>query len=179
MVSSGDRHRSDRLVAWLTDEGRRIGIERPPAELRAVLVALFDQRSTVSSPQPSVLDDDVGELSFDSRRDLALAGTRGPSSASGVYRLAFTSEVADVVLHIEPRSNDAMAVRGQVLARPPRTAASIIVTVVDRASTPITVHGDGLGRFVVADMPRTARALSFQNETMRLVVRLPPDGGDR
>ena len=177
-MSDSSRPSLEILRSWLAREGPRIGVERPPAELRATLVALFDRRSAASPLLHEPLDE-VGELSFDSRRDLALAGTRGPSSASGVYRLAFTSEVADVVLHIEPRSNDAVAVRGQVLARAPRTAASIIVTVVDRASTPITVHGDGLGRFVVADMPRTARALSFQNETMRLVVRLPPDGGDR
>jgi len=181
MVSGSDRQPSESMLAWLVREGPRIGIERPPAELRAILVALFDQRST-TSPQRNlllILDDDVAELSFDSRRDLALAGTRGLSTETDGYRLAFTSEIADVVLHIAPRQTGALTVRGQVLARPPRTSASIVVTVVEATGTPMTVYGDDLGRFVVVDMPRTARALSIQNASLRLVVRLPNGGNDR
>lgn len=87
----------------------------PPLDMLERVQALFQSDNTEA--RPSLLDalkQVIGELVYDSRPQLALAGVRGSATA---YQVAFESEAADVDLEVEPAAGEQASgfrVRGQV-----------------------------------------------------------------
>lgn len=127
----------------------------PPLDMLERVRGLF--RSNNIEAKPSLLDAlkrIIGELVYDSRPQLALAGVRGSATA---YQLAFECEAADVDIEIEPAAGaekHGFRVRGQV-----------------------SPHGDSPAEQVALAKPGTRSVLVSATPDEHGVFELETDGG--
>jgi hypothetical protein len=181
LVAAGDDHVARTLdwLRWLAYQAPLVGTERPPPHLSDALVSLFDDRPGRPAANRAVPVDHILELLFDSRHDLALAGTRGGDANESGYRLAFTCDVADVVLQIRSSGPGLETVRGQVLLHTDsvdeRATTLIDVFTAAAGADPESPSSstDALGRFVLRDVPTGASPLRITGKSLGLVVHMP------
>lgn len=115
-----------------------------------------------------------GALLFDSRQDLALVGVRGGDETEETYHLAFTTEVADLVLDVRRVAAGQVRLDGQVLPGDPAAAPVFTAKAAGPGFTVRTVDGDELGRFTLAGVPAGPCRLEVSNgeTTVRTVLNL-------
>ena len=181
LVATGDQGitRSLDWLRWLAYQAPLVGTERPPPQLHDALVGLFDNRADQTPSSREEHSDHILELLFDSRHDLALAGTRGAEANNSGYRLAFTCDAADVVLQIRPSGPGLETVRGQVLLHTNQvdgaaaTLIDVFTALAGAAPDSPSSSTDALGRFVLRDLPAGASPLRITGKSLGLVVHMP------
>jgi hypothetical protein len=102
-------------------------------------------------------------LLFDSRQDLVQTGVRGGQQADGAYHLAFTTDVADLVIDVQRIGNDRVRLDGQVLPGDPAAAPVFTAEVIGQGFRLRTVDGDELGRFTLPGVPTGRSRLEVSN----------------
>jgi hypothetical protein len=102
-------------------------------------------------------------LLFDSRQDLVQTGVRGGQEADGAYHLAFTTDVADLVIDVQRIGNDRVRLDGQVLPGDPAAAPVFTAEVIGQGFRLRTVDGDELGRFALPEVPAGRCRLEVSN----------------
>ena len=116
-VAEGDS-RTQAAVQWLQGflvTARAFPAPEPPPIIRQNLRQHFVRWSKARAalrPDPHLVD---ATLLFDSRQDLALAGVRGGDEPEDAYHLAFTSDVADLVVDVRRIGDGQVCLDGQVL----------------------------------------------------------------
>lgn len=88
--------------------------EVPPLEgLRRARSIFRDHLAARRAPGPGLLQRLATTLLFDGRQQLAMAGVRGADATR--YKLLFSTEIADIDLHIEREADDRWWLMGQVM----------------------------------------------------------------
>jgi hypothetical protein len=175
-VNHEEEHEDEHLIRWLEAEARRTTMERPPPAVHHGLVALFDRVPDTLENALSV--DWTAELLFDSRCDLVSPSTRGPATHELGYRLAFTSPLADVVLHVERGDRNKFTIRGQVMKHT-HSDRFVVATEADTAAGSTSVPTDDFGRFALTDISPSVRTLCLSDDKTRVLLRLPCDADDQ
>jgi hypothetical protein len=170
-VVAGDA-RTLGIVAWLRqfhDMARELPLHEPPPLVRQRLQQYFDRwsgaRATLTGEpidtwEPIELR---AILLFDSRRDVVTSSVRTADLADDVVHLAYTAELADLVIDVRRLGSRRVRLDGQVLLAEPSTAPVFEAAVRDGGLAARTVDGDELGRFSFADVPETVRHLWVSN----------------
>ncbi len=154
-VASADR-RTQATVHWLQGflaSARAFPAPEPPPIVHQNLRQHFVRWSKAQAAlraDPHVVD---GTLLFDSRQDLALAGFRAGDEADEAYHLAFTTDVADLVIDIRRIADGQVRLDGQVLLGDPAAAPVFAAEAIGLAFRVRTVDGDDLGRFTLPEVP--------------------------
>jgi hypothetical protein len=92
-------------VTWLrkfAELSDKIALAAPSPQVRNTLEARFAEHVAANRP-PSFWQWLTATLSFDSRQQLATSGVRRGEFAPEKYQLMYVTDVADVVLHVEPQ----------------------------------------------------------------------------
>jgi hypothetical protein len=100
---------------------------------------------------------------FDSRQDLALAGFRGGDEAEEAYHLAFTTDLADLVIDVRRIADGRVRLDGQVLLGDSSAATVFAAEAVGPGFRVRTVDGDELGRFTLPEVPTGRCQLELSN----------------
>ena len=168
-VVDGDR-RTKATVHWLQGflaTARAFPAPEPPPIIRQNLRQHFLRWSKAQAAlrvRPDLVD---ASLLFDSRQDLALAGFRGGEDPDNAYHLAFTTDVADLVIDVRRIGDDRLRLEGQVLPGDPAAAPVFTAEVIGPHFRARTVDGDELGRFTLPEVPAGRCLLEVSNgETM-------------
>jgi hypothetical protein len=173
-IAAGDQKviRTLDWLGWLVHDARSAVLESPPTEMHERLVALFDRRSKMNDVAPRQ-EEFESAISFDSRQDLVGAGTRGSATDQPGFYLAFTSRVADIVLHFIPGLDQTFIVRGQLLAGDQRPLDPMVASVLPAAAVSTSSLADALGRFTLPAVSVATKQLVLENAAVRLLVNLP------
>lgn len=162
------------IVAWLTGFRRtaaELPLVDPPPVVTQRLRALFARRGAGARG----LTPTVASLLVDSRRDVATTGVRdgGADDPDGTIRLAYTSDVADVVLDVRRVGGERVDIDGQVLLPDVGTTASAFaVEATTPGAAPVrSVGGDRRGRFRLVDVPERVSSLRLDNGEVAVVLR--------
>jgi hypothetical protein len=177
-VESGDPH-TCHTVAWLRGfmaTARALPLRAPPPLVRQNLNQYFKSWSQgrAAGPRPTRLF--VARLMFDSRRDVALAGARAAVDSTAGVHLAFTTDVADLVVDAHPLGGGRVRLDGQILPLEPLEAPVFEAEAEAEGFSARTVDGDELGRFSLADVPAGVRRLRAGNGEITIVADLDLSG---
>jgi hypothetical protein len=154
-VADGDR-RTRAAVHWLQGflaTARAFPAPEPPPIIRQNLRQHFVRWSKAQAAlraHPDLVD---ATLLFDSRQDVALAGFRGGEEAEDSYHLAFTTDVADLVIDVRRIADGQVRLDGQVLPGDPAAPPVFAAEATGPGFHVRTVDGDELGRFTLAEVP--------------------------
>jgi hypothetical protein len=164
-VAEGDS-RTRAAVQWLQGflaTARAFPAPEPPPIVRQNLQQYFVRWSKAQAAlraDPHLVD---ATMLFDSRQDLALAGFRGGGETDDAYHLAFTTEVADLVIDVRRIADGQVRLDGQVLLGDP-AAAPVFAAEADGPGFRVrTVEGDELGRFTLSGVPAGRCRLTVSN----------------
>jgi hypothetical protein len=141
-VANADR-RTQATVAWLQGflaSARAFPAPEPPPIVRQNLRQHFVRWSKAQAAlraEPQVVH---ASLLFDSRQDLALAGFRAADDTDEAYHLAFTTDVADLVIDVRRIADGQVRLDGQVLLNDPGAAPVFAAEAIARrsGSAPLT-----------------------------------------
>jgi len=168
-VANGDR-RTRAAVHWLQGflaTARAFPAPEPPPIIRQNLRQHFvrwRKAQVALNAEPDLVS---AGLLFDSRQDLVQTGVRGGEEAEGAYHLAFTTDVADLVIDVRRIGDGRLRLEGQVLPGDPAAAPVFTAEVIGSAFRARTVDGDELGRFTLPEVPTGRCLLEVSNgETM-------------
>ena len=164
-VAEGDG-RTRAAVQWL--QGFLATVEafpapEPPPIIRQNLQQHFVRWSKARAAlraDPHLVD---ATMLFDSRQDLALAGLRGGGETDDAYHLAFTADVADVVIDVRRIADGQVRLDGQVLVGDPAAAPVFAAEAAGPGFRVRTVDGDELGRFTLPNVPAGHCRLTVSN----------------
>lgn len=173
-VAAGDE-RTSRTLEWLrgfieTAQGHPL--HQPPALVRQRLRHHFAEWSRTRLPTPRAPEEFGSSLLFDSRHDFDLVGVRAVDDADEILHLAYTSEVADLVIDAARTEPGRLRVLGQVLPLDPTSAPIFEALIVGEDFTGRTVDGDDTGRFAFDDVPETVSTLRVSNGEFIVEVEL-------
>jgi hypothetical protein len=173
-VAEGDS-RTRASVQWLQGflaTARAFPAPAPPPIVRQNLRQHFVRWSKARAAlraDPQLVD---ATLLFDSRQDLALAGVRGGDEAEEAYHLAFTTDVADLVLDVRRIGEGQVRLDGQVLLGDPSSAPVFAASAAGPGFTARTIDGDELGRFTLPAVPVGRCRLEVSNGEIVLRAEL-------
>jgi len=169
----GDEARA--TVEWLRSFvlfARDNTIPEPPPMLRQRLRQSFEDHFGRGRPLVRYL----ATQSFDSRSEPTLVGVRGgDDDETGLYQLAFTTPVADVVIDVAPVDPEHLRLDGQVL-QTDRSAPMWEAALNHPAGSIADRRGDLHGSFSLVDVPVADSQLFLTNGYVQIAVRLPLAG---
>jgi hypothetical protein len=154
-VANGDR-RTLAAVRWLQGflaTAQAFPAPEPPPIIRQNLQQHFIRWSKAQAALRARPAPVSATLLFDSRQDLALVGIRGGEEADDAYHLAFTTDVADLVIDVRRITAGRVRLDGQVLPGDPAAAPVFAAQATGPGFQLRTVDGDELGRFTLPDVP--------------------------
>ena len=178
-VAAGDI-RTRNAVSWIREfraTAQALPLHDPPPLVRQDLQQHFlrwRQARAVLQQGPVELQ---AMLLFDSRRDAVMSSVRAAELADDAIHLAYTTDVADLVVDVQ-RSGRRLRLDGQVLLADPGSAPIFEATISGPDFSARTVDGDGLGRFSLGDVPEMVRRLWVSNGEIAIVADLDL-GADR
>lgn len=142
----------------------------PPPVVRQRLRRMHAVRSGRGRPTKRL----VARLDIDSREPDALVAVRGPLLDTPTrVQLAFTTDVANVVLDIAPEAAGRVTLRGQVLPR--RAMPTAFHAAAHGPSGPVTSRdGDDLGSFTLANVGVDTELVVLTNDEVWIELPLVP-----
>ena len=164
-VAEGDS-RTRAAVQWLQSflvTAQAFPAPEPPPIIRQSLRQHFVRWSKARAAlraEPHLVD---ATMLFDSRQDLALAGFRGGGETDDAYHLAFTADVADLVIDVRRIADGQVRLDGQVLVGDPAAAPVFAAEAAGPGFRVRTVDGDELGRFTLPEVPAGFCRLTVSN----------------
>ena len=164
-VAEGDS-RTQAAVQWLQGflaTAQAFPAPEPPPIIRQNLQQHFVRWSKARAAlraDPHLMD---ATMLFDGRQDLALAGFRGGGETDDAYHLAFTADVADLVIDVRRIADGQVRLDGQVLVGDPAAAPVFAAEAAGPGFRVRTVDGDELGRFTLPKVPAGHCRLTVSN----------------
>jgi hypothetical protein len=158
--------RTRAAVVWLQSflaTTRAFPAPEPPPIVRQNLRQHFVRWSKAQAALRARPEPVAASLLFDSRQDLALAGFRSGDEADEAYHLAFTTDVADLVIDVRRIADGQVRLDGQVLPGNPAAAPVFAAEAVGQGFRVRTVDGDELGRFTLPEVPAGPCRLEVSN----------------
>lgn len=153
-IAEGDeetRARAEWLRAFVQASGE-IQFSPPPRGVRETLSRRFASQAEAAR-EPGVLPRIVASLSFDSGLDLAAAGTR-TAGAQEERQLAFTTDVAEVVLDVMPRpGGKSLDLGGQIFPSGEESPDNFTIQLLRDGTEKGMTASDELGEFAFEDVP--------------------------
>lgn len=153
VASAGEETRAQ--VEWLRAFARtrqEIELSPPPREVREALSRRF-AAYVEEAREPGLLQRLVASLSFDSGLPPAAAGARTAGTEEEQRQLAFSTELAEIVLDIMPRPGGrSLDLSGQVFSGEERLDGFTIRLLRDDSEIDITTSNE-LGEFTFEDIP--------------------------
>ena len=113
----------------------------------------------------------VARMLFDSRQDVALADLRSADDADELAHLAFTSDVADVVLDVRRLGPGQVRIDGQVLAADGVDRAFDVEATGQRMTPVHAAGGDARSRFRLAALPDRVSKLRLDGGELVVIVQ--------
>ncbi len=173
-VETGD-DRLKETVAWLRDfleTTHQNRLEEPPPVVRRSLQQHFRRWSGAAREVTATTV--VGDLLFDSRRDLSQAAVRSVGTDEADFHLAYRSTAGDLVLDISPTRDGYVRLDGQLL---PNDGHVLPFTAELRASS-FTVRsvGDDYGRFSFDEVPAATGRLTVRNGELSITADVDLSG---
>ena len=107
----------DTEVAWLrqfAELSGKVALADPSPQVRTNLQAHFAEHVAANRP-PTLWQWLTATLSFDSRQQLATSGVRRGELPPEKYQLLYTTNLADIVLSVEPKDKETHHLYGHVL----------------------------------------------------------------
>ena len=173
-VAEGDS-RTQAAVQWLQGflaTAQAFPAPDPPPIIRQNLQQHFVRWSKARAAlraDPHLMD---ATMLFDGRQDLALAGFRGGGETDDAYHLAFTADVADLVIDVRRIADGQVRLDGQVLVGDPAAAPVFAAEAAGPGFRVRTVDGDELGRFTLPEVPAGRCRLTVSNGEILLRAEL-------
>ncbi len=136
-------------IAWLRaflQVSKTTVLASPPSELRALLRRRFEAYAQ-DRRQPGFLQCLVATLSFDSRMQPAVAGVRATGARESQQQLVYTTDVADVALNIQPRSDNRFDLDGQIFPAGDVAPDAFSIQLLRQADELGLTTADDLGEF--------------------------------
>jgi hypothetical protein len=170
---AGEAVRAD--VAWLRaflDASAGTVLAAPPAQVHALLARRFEAYAR-SRRGPGLLQRVVATLTFDSQLHPSAAGVRGASTQGLERQLVYSTDIANIVLNIQPRLYDRnLDVSGQVFPKEDAAPGSFTVQLLRDEDEIASVGTDDLGEFVLEAVPPAAYDLTLHAEQAGLLIVL-------
>ncbi len=173
-VTQADQEIQD-LVAWLQAFQKlrqAVVLDRPPQEVREALRHRF-QEHCQEQRGPNLWQRLAGILLFDSRMQPGLAGLRSQTAPTQPRQLIYTSEVADLALHISQTPQQAgLDLHGQIfLLDESATSVQGFVAQLLQGETEMGLAmADDLGEFSFTGLPPGRYDLVLSDDQHEIVV---------
>jgi hypothetical protein len=160
-------------LAWLRTflQARQVvKLASPPANIREELKRRFAARAQARQP-PDFFRRWLATLTFDSRARLATAGLRS-ASIEGLHRqLIYTTQVAEVVLNLQPQSQgQRLNLSGQVFPTTDTPPGAFSLQLFQNNSEVGLAATDDLGEFVFEAIPTGEYELVVSAESFEVVI---------
>ncbi len=174
-VETGDE-RLKETVAWLRDfldTTSKHRLEEPPPIVRQSLQQHFRRWSGAADQVPEATV--VGDLLFDSRRDLSQAAVRSVGTDEADFHLAYRSTVGDLVLDISPTRDGYVRLEGQLL----HNDGDLMAFTAELRTPSFTVRsvgGDDYGRFSFDEVPAAVGRLTVHNGELSITADVDLSG---
>jgi hypothetical protein len=160
-------------VAWLRAFARiseEIVIASPPPEVREALIERFEAYAE-GKDRPGFVRRLVARLTFDSTLRPAL-GLRAATVPETQRQLVYSTEAADVAMHVRPRPQDGLFdLYGQILPLNGTESGTFGIQVLEATSEVATTVTNELGEFTFEAVPPGVYEVLAGNE--RVEIRVP------
>jgi hypothetical protein len=171
VAAAGSATRSD--VAWLRAFERiseETVIASPPDEVREELIERFEAYAE-GRQHPGLLQRLVATLTFDSNLRPAL-GLRAAAVPEPQRQLVYSTDAADVALHVRPRPHDGhFDLNGQIFPVSSADSGTFGVQLLEGASEVATTAANDLGEFKFEAVSPGVYEVLASNE--RVEIRIP------
>jgi hypothetical protein len=160
-------------VAWLRAFARiseETVIASPPSEVREELIERFEAYAE-GKRHPGLLQRLVATLTFDSNLRPAL-GLRAAAAPEPQRQLVYSTDAADVAMHVRPRPHDAhVDLNGQIFPVNSADSGTFGVQLLEGASEVATTATNDLGEFTFEAVSPGVYEVLASNE--RVEIRVP------
>jgi hypothetical protein len=160
-------------VAWLRAFARiseETVIVSPPSEVREELIERFEAYAE-GKQHPGLLQRLVATLTFDSNLRPAL-GLRATAAPESQRQLVYSTDAADVALHIRPHPRDGLFdLNGQIFPVENADSGTFGVQLLAGASEVATTASNDLGEFAFEAVPPGSYEVLASND--RVEIRIP------
>jgi hypothetical protein len=163
------------IVAWLRgfhEAAAALPLVDPPPIVDQRLRQYFIRRSRARVELNREPVQVVARMLFDSRQDVALVDLRSADDVDELAHLAFTSDVADVVLDVRRLGPGRVRIEGQVLPSDEVDRAFAVEATGPRMSPVHSVTSDGRGTFRLAELPDRVDKLRMDSDELVVLVQL-------
>jgi hypothetical protein len=171
VAAAGSATRAD--VAWLRAFARiseETVIASPPPEVREELIERFEAYAE-GKRHPGLLQRLVATLTFDSNLRPAL-GLRAATAPEPQRQLVYSTDAADVALHVRPRPHDGrFELNGQIFPSSSADSGTFGVQLLEGASEVATTATNDLGEFRFEAVSPGVYEVLASNE--RVEIRVP------
>jgi hypothetical protein len=147
---------------------RQLTLTRPPAAVRSALRHEFDQRQRQTS-QPSRWQRLTARLTFDSNRQLAIAGLRSAVLDDKVQQFVYATPTVEIALHLQPRA-DEFDLYGQVFPLNETADTLYAVQLCQQESDTATTTTDDLGEFSFTAVAGGSYELILSSDQLEVVI---------
>ena len=161
-------------VAWIRtflQVSQETTLASPPATVRTELTRRFEAYAQ-KRPQPGLLQQLVAILTFDSHSQSAAAGIRAASTPETQRQLIYTTDVADIALNVQPRSNKLFDLNGQVLPTEEVALDNFSVQLLRDMEEKGLTTTDNLGEFLFEAIPTGIYELIVSNDQFEALIAL-------
>jgi len=148
---------------------QQITLTRPPASVRSALRHEFDQRQR-QTDQPSRWQRLTARLTFDSNRQLAIAGMRTAVLDDKVQQFVYATPAVEVALHLQPRAGDDFDLHGQVFPLAETADTLYAVQLCQQESDIATTATDDLGEFSFSAVAGGRYELILSSDQLEVVI---------
>lgn len=168
---------TERALAWIRtfhDVAGRLPLEAPPVRVRYYLRRQFEAAATRTPPLARLPRRLLAILTFDSRADLAVAGVRSGDTDLSSTSLAFSSDVADVLVDLSPAGDGLLRLDGQMLWADGEASPLLEVRLTGPDFAAEVHDSDDLGRFAFVRVPARVDQLVLHTEDVDIELTWEP-----
>jgi hypothetical protein len=167
-------HRVRQIVAWLGgfhQAAAALPLVDPPPIVAQRLRQYFTRWSRARVELTREPVHVVARMLFDSRQDVALVDLRSADDVDELTHLAFTSDVADVVLDVRKLGPGRVRIEGQVLPADGVDRAFAVEATGPRMTPVHSASGDGRGGFRLTELPDRVDKLRMDSGELVVLVQ--------
>jgi hypothetical protein len=167
-------HRVRQIVAWLGgfhQAAAALPLVDPPPIVAQRLRQYFTRWSRARVELTREPVQVVARMLFDSRQDVARVDLRSADDVDELTHLAFTSDVADVVLDVRKLGPGRVRIEGQVLPADGVDRAFAVEATGPRMTPVHSASGDGRGGFRLAELPDRVDKLRMDSGELVVLVQ--------
>jgi hypothetical protein len=148
---------------------QQMTLARPPASVRSALRHRFDQRQRHKS-QPSIWQRVTARLTFDSNRQLAVAGMRATVLDDMAQQLVYVTPAVEVALHVQPRPDEGFDLHGQVFPLAETADTLYAIQLCQNSNDKATTATDDLGEFSFHAISTGSYEMILSSDQVEIII---------